>query len=133
MLSQPAKTSQQNFLLTYASLHFLRQGKILPTMDSALMAHSGAYSEVLLTLNYMKHCMSARVNLDDTSFRVLAMLLSWMDKLDKLKKNIQPHLLPAVLQWQPGKLPLNHYAELIVYFSYISRDVQNLLKSSVEF
>lgn len=97
------------------------------------MAHSGAYSEVLLTLNYMKHCMSARVNLDDTSFRVLAMLLSWMDKLDKLKKNIQPHLLPAVLQWQPGKLPLNHYAELIVYFSYISRDVQNLLKSSVEF
>jgi arginine decarboxylase-like protein len=81
----------------------------------------------------MKHCMSTRVNLDDTSFKVLLMLLSWMDKLDKFKKDPQPQLLPAVLQWQIGKLPLNHYAEAIVYFSYVSRDVQNLLKSTAEF
>lgn len=77
--------------------------------------------------------MSTRANLDDTSFKVLFMLLSWMDKLDKLKKDPQPQLLPAVLQWQVGKLPLNHYAEGIVYFSYISRDIQNLLKSTAEF
>lgn len=133
LLSQPAKTSQQTFLLTYACLHFLRQGQILPVLEKTLAPHSGAYSEVLLTLSYMKHCMSSRVNLEDPSFRVLAMLLSWMDKLDKLKKNSQLQLLPSILQFQPGKLPLNHYAELIVYFSYVSRDVQALLKSSVEF
>jgi hypothetical protein len=133
LFSQAARTSQQTFLLTYASLHFLRQGQVLPTLEKTLATHTGAYSEVLLTLTYMKHCMSSRINLEDPAFRVLAMLLSWMDRLDKLKKNSQIYLLPSVLQFQPGKLPLNHYTELIVYFSYISRDVQTLLKSSVEF
>jgi hypothetical protein len=89
-LEETAKTPQQIFLHTYASLNFLRKGQILPTLDKALANNSGAYSEILLTLNYMKHCMSTRVNLDDTSFKVLFMLLSWMDKLDKLKKDSQP-------------------------------------------
>lgn len=81
LLNQPIKTVQQQFMLTYASIHFLKGGVVLPSVEQLQLAHSGSFSEIILSLKCMKHSIDKKEGLEDSKFGVIEMLMSWLENL----------------------------------------------------
>lgn len=128
LLALPTRTPQHRFLLTYAALHFLRSNHPLPFTSQLLQEGEGSFSSLQLSLRYMRYCMEQRQQLEDPRFRVLGLLVLWMENLEKLKTSKEPKLLASVLLPHPQKLPLHHFEELLVYLGFIGKDLQQLLK-----
>jgi len=63
LLAQIPKTPQQHFLLTLAALHFLKQGIKITALDHVLKPTNSSFSQLLLSLRYMKKCMDDKINL----------------------------------------------------------------------
>jgi hypothetical protein len=64
LLNQGVKTVQQQFMLTYASIHFLKGGVMLPSVEQLQLAHSGSFSEMILSLKCMKHSIDNKKGLE---------------------------------------------------------------------
>jgi hypothetical protein len=62
LLNQPIKTVQQRFLLTYAAIHFIKGGVVLPSFADLRpqLGHSGSISDMILSLKLMKHSIDSK-------------------------------------------------------------------------
>jgi hypothetical protein len=60
LINQPIKTVQQQFLLTYAAIHFIKGGVVLPSLKDLQLGHSGSISDMILSLKFMKHSIDSK-------------------------------------------------------------------------
>lgn len=104
MLSQLPKNPQHCFMLTYAAIHFLGKGSMLPGLDKLVALKNGSNSERILKLKYMKHCMEGRVNLDNKDFQVLNTLMLWVEELHKINPKDTVTLVTTALLPHPNQL-----------------------------
>lgn len=58
--------------------------------------------------------------------------MQWMVELQKVREMQKPSLFHSLLLPYPNQLVLNHEEELVVYFNYVSKDLQELLKNTKE-
>lgn len=108
LLKEPPKTAQQHYFLTVSALQLYRQGIKAPLADALQSPLNGSFSQLMLNIVAMKHCIESKTDTDNPHFRVLNTLILWMEKIDTLKQAAKPQLLEAILLPKPQRMLLFH-------------------------
>lgn len=85
----------------------------------------------MLNLRFMASCMESKKELDYAEFRVLGLLVRWMENLEKVKKEEAVSMWTHVLQFDGKCSTLAYYEELVVYLNYVGLDLQKIIKRNV--